>query len=188
MNESDLRTLLDNLDMSRASLHGWLHFCTFLVVFGVALEVAFVVWEYAEELHDFRRGIVHPPEKPGTLLLLLGLLGAGLVAVGVAGELYIDVQAGKVETEIRKVNELRVSLLSKEAGDANTSAKGAADASGKAQGKADSVAKQADELLRKYIAAKRDLLALRAKTAPRRLNKKNCFAEDWRNFLLKRFS
>jgi hypothetical protein len=122
MDESALKIILDNLDVSRSSLHGWLHFWTFLVVVGVVLEVVFVVWEYAEDIHDFRRGIMHPPEKPSVLLLVLGLLGAGLVAVGVAGELYIDVQAGKVETEIRKVNELRISLLTKEAGDAKTSA------------------------------------------------------------------
>jgi len=119
MDESALKTLLDNLEMSRASLHGWLDIWTFLVVVGVALEVVFVIWEYVEELHDFQRGIVHPPEKPRVLLFVLGLLGAGLVAVGVAGELYIDVQAGKVETEIRKANELRVSLLSKETANAN---------------------------------------------------------------------
>jgi len=117
MDESALKRLLDNLDISRSSLHGWLHFWTFLVVVGVALEVVFVVWEYAEDMHDFRRGIVHPPAKPSALLLVLGLLGAGLVAIGVAGELYIDVQAGRLETEIRKVNELRISLLMKEATD-----------------------------------------------------------------------
>lgn len=93
--------------MSRSSLHGWLHFWTFLVVVGVALEEFFVVKEYAAELRDFRRGIVHPPEKPSILLFRLGLLGAGLVAIGVAGELYVDVQAGKVETEIREANELQ---------------------------------------------------------------------------------
>ena len=82
MDESALKILLDNLEMSRSSLHGWLHFWTFLVVVGVALEVVFVIWEYRELLHDFRRGIVHPPEKPSVLLLVLGLLGAGLVAVG----------------------------------------------------------------------------------------------------------
>jgi hypothetical protein len=112
MTESALKTLLDNLERSRSSLHGWLHFWTFLVVVGVVLEVVFVVWEYAVELKDFKRGIVHPPEKPSILLLVLGLLGAGLVAVGVAGELYIDVKANSLETEIRKANEDRISLLS----------------------------------------------------------------------------
>lgn len=171
MDESALKTLLDTLEMSRSSLHGWLDFWTFLVVVGVVLEVFFVVKEHAEELHDFRRGIVHPPERPSMLLLVLGLLGAGLVAIGVAGELYIDVQAGKVETEIRKANEIRVSLLSTEAGDAKTSAEGAASAAsnakasaeaagiqaGRAQLKADAVANQADELTRKLLATKTQL-------------------------------
>lgn len=123
MDESALKILLDNLDRSQSSLHHWLHFWTFLVVVGVVMEVVFVVWEYAEDLYEFRRGIVRPPEKPSILLLILGLLGAGLVAVGVAGELYIDVQAGKLETQIRKANEDRFLLLSKEAGDAASSAK-----------------------------------------------------------------
>jgi hypothetical protein len=73
------------------------------------------------------------------LLLILGLLGAGLVAVGVAGELYIDVQAGKLETQIRKANEDRFLLLSKEAGDAASSAKTAHD-------EADAVKEETDEL------------------------------------------
>lgn len=168
MDESALKTLLDNLDKSSSSLHAWLHFWTFLVVVGVALEVVFVIWEYVEELHDFRRGIVHPPERPNILLFVLGLLGAGLVASGVAGELYVDVQAGKVETEIRKANELRVSLLLKEAGDAKTSAEGAAAASssaitsahkatieaGNAQEKASGARKEADSFEKDIVSAK----------------------------------
>jgi hypothetical protein len=149
MGESALKILLDNLDMSRSSLHAWLHIWTGMVVVGVTLEVLFVVWEYLELLHDFRRGIVHPPEKPNVLLLVLGLLGAGLVAVGVAGELYVDVKAGKIETEIREVNERRISLLST---------------------KADVVANKADDLLTKYEAAEGELIALKAKSLPRRLS------------------
>jgi hypothetical protein len=159
VNESDLKTLLDNLDkleLSRSSLHGWLHFWTFLVVVGVALEVVFVIWEYAEELHDFRRGIVHPPEKPNMLLFVLGLLGAGLVASGVAGELYIDVQAGKVETEIRKLNELRVSLLSKEAGDAKTSATEAEGAAKRARDQSDKATASASNALGLASGARRE--------------------------------
>jgi hypothetical protein len=64
MDESALKILLDNLDGSQSSLHHWLHFWTLLVVIGVVMEVVFVVWEYAEDLHEFRRGIVRPPEKP----------------------------------------------------------------------------------------------------------------------------
>lgn len=146
MDESALKILLANLDKSQSSLHGWLYFWTFLVGAGVALEVFFVVWEYVEQLHDFRRGFVHPPERPNTLLFVLGLLGAGLVAVGVAGELYVDVQADKVETEIRNANDLRISLLTKEAGDAKVSAEAAALAASRAATSADTVQKQADAL------------------------------------------
>ncbi|HXP68804.1 MAG TPA: hypothetical protein VOA88_05930 [Candidatus Dormibacteraeota bacterium] len=172
MDESALKILLDNLERSRSSLHGWLDFWTLLVVVGVALEVVFVIWEYAEDLHDFRRGIVHPPEKPIILLFVLGLLGAGLVAVGVAGELYIGVKAGQVETEIRKANELRISLLSKEAGDAAASAttahkeaEAAKDAAGKAQQRAGAVATQTDELNRNLRDAKMQLEAVDVKRA-----------------------
>jgi len=143
MDESALKILLDNLEMSRSSLHGWLLFWTFLVVLGVALELVFVVKEYIDQSHDFRRGIIHSPEKPSTMLFVSGLLGAGLVAIGVAGELYIDVQAGKVETEIRKANELRAALLSKEASDAKTSAEGAAKAASEAKASAKVIGEQA---------------------------------------------
>jgi hypothetical protein len=170
MDDSALKTILDNLDSYRSSLDGWLSFWTLLAVIGVVLEVVFVICEYRKELHEFRQGInnfglgiAHPPEKPSLLLFVLGMLGAGLVAAGVSGELYISVQAGKVETEIRKVNEQRVSLLSREAGDAKDSAKGAASASasakasaeaagvaaGKAQQKVVALAKQADDAQKK---------------------------------------
>ena len=157
MEESALKTLLDNLDISRSSLHAWLHFWTFLVVVGVALEVIFVVWEYREQLHDWQHGIVHPPEKPNILLFVLGLLGAGLVATGVAGELYVDVQAGKVETEIRKANDRRVSLLSEEAGDAAKSAKTAHDEASAVKGIADAARKDAEDALAKAQIAQREL-------------------------------
>jgi hypothetical protein len=91
----------------------------------VALEVVFVVWEYVEELHDFRRGLVHPPERPSRLLFFLGLLGAALVAIGVAGELYAESKIETVETGIPKANDELFLLLSKEAGDAEKSAKAA---------------------------------------------------------------
>ena len=137
MDESALKILLDNLETSRASLDWWLGFWTLLVVVGVVFEVAFVVWEYVDELHEFRRGEVHPPRKPSTAVFALELLGAGLVAIGVSGELYIEAKIGAVETEIRKTNDLRALLLSKEAGDAKTSADGAAAAASRANNAAD---------------------------------------------------
>src|SRR5207245_3451260 len=97
MTESDLRRLLSNLEIGRASLHGWLHFWTFLVVVGVALEVISLVWEYRNELNDFKRGEIHAPDRPSLLLFAIGFLGIALVVAGVSGELYIDVKAEMIE-------------------------------------------------------------------------------------------
>lgn len=160
MDESALKTLLDSLENSRSSLDSRLDIWTFLVVLGVIIEVVFVVWEYVEKLRDFKRGEVHPPEKPSKVRFVLELIGAAFVAIGVAGELYVDAQIGTVETEIRSANDRRASLLSKEAGDAKNSALEAASAafrandeagqaiakSGEAEEKADFVSKETDAL------------------------------------------
>jgi hypothetical protein len=137
--ESALRSSLASLDTCNSSLHWWLGFWTFLVAFGVALEVVFVVWEYLEELHDLRRCLIHPPKRPTTALFVLGLLGAGLVAAGVSGEFWKESQIATVETCIRKGNDTLFLLLSKEAGDASASATTAhkeADAAGVVAGNA----------------------------------------------------
>ena len=97
MDESALKVLISNLEGSRATLDSWLFVFTLLVVVGVVLEVVFVIWEYRDELHDWRRGIIHPPEKPSIALLVFGLFGAGLVAIGVTGELYIGAKIGAKE-------------------------------------------------------------------------------------------
>jgi hypothetical protein len=127
MDESALKVLISNLEGSRATLDSWLFVFTLFVVVGVVLEVVFVIWEYRDELHDWRRGIVHPPEKPSIALLVFGLFGAGLVATGVAGELYIGAKIGAKETSIREANDQRASLLSKLAGDAAQSGRTAHD-------------------------------------------------------------
>ena len=151
--ESALRSSLANLDECNSSLHWWLGFWTFLVALGVVLEVVFVAWEYLDELHDFRRGIIHAPDRPQTVLFVLGLLGAGLVAAGVSGEFWKESQIATVETCIRKGNDALFLLLSKEAGDAKlsaasaeASAKEADIAAGKAQEKVGAVAKRAEDI------------------------------------------
>lgn len=145
--ESALRRALASFDDFGSTLHWWLGFWTFLVALGVVLEVVFVVWEYWEEMHDFRRGVIHAPEIPNTALFVLGLLGAGLVAAGVSGELWEESQIAKQETCIRKGNDALFLLLSKEASDAATSARTArseAEASGKEAGKAQKKAEKAE--------------------------------------------
>jgi hypothetical protein len=139
MDELALRTLVASLEASRSSDHWWLEFCTALVAIGVLFEVIFVLWEYVDELHDFRRGVVHTPEKPSMLLFAVGLLGAGLVAIGVAGEFRFEARIESKETHIRKANDELFLLLSKQAGEAAASAKTAHD-------EADAVKTETDEL------------------------------------------
>jgi hypothetical protein len=121
--ESTIRGALASLDGPSSSLHWWLNFWTIAVALGVVLEVAFVIWEYRDELHDFRRGVVHPPERPKTLLFVVGLVGAALVAAGVSGEVWEGIQIVKLETCTRKGNDALFLILSKEAGDAAESAR-----------------------------------------------------------------
>ncbi|MGB9336316.1 MAG: hypothetical protein WCB14_15005 [Candidatus Acidiferrales bacterium] len=132
MDESALRSALASLEACSSSLHFWLEVGTFAVALGVALDTVFVVWEYLEDLHDYRRGIIHSPERPKLMLFLLGFLGAGLVAIGVSGEFLAESRIATVETCIRTGNDALFMLLSKEAGDAAKSATTAHDESDKA--------------------------------------------------------
>jgi hypothetical protein len=123
MDESALRRVIAGLEASRSSFNWWLEFFTLLVVIGVVVEFVFVIWEYQEDLRDFRRGIVLPPDKPSVWLLVFGVFGASLVAIGVAGEFYEESKIEVVETKIRQANDELYLLLSKEAGIAAISAK-----------------------------------------------------------------
>src|SRR5208337_1415523 len=116
MDESTLKSLLENLEKCRSSLDSQLTVFTWLVVIGVSLEVIFIIWEYRDELHDWGRGFVHPPYMPNRIKLLLELLGTGLVVTGVAGELWAEAKIGAVETKIRKANGDLVLSLEQKAG------------------------------------------------------------------------
>src|SRR5271166_1013692 len=162
MDESTLKVLISNLERSRATLDSWLFVFTLFVVVGVVLEVVFVIWEYRDELHDWRRGIVHPPEKPSVALLIFGLLGAGLVAIGVTGELYIGAKIGAKETSIREANDQRASLLSKLAGDAAKSAKTAHDEAAAAKKDSNEAKTEASNSLSLTRSARREVRQLRS--------------------------
>jgi hypothetical protein len=123
MDESALRSALASVNECGSSLHWELRAWTFLVVLGVALEIVFVVWEYVEDLHDFRRGIVRPPDRPNLLLFVLGFVGAALVAVGVSGEFSAEAKIATLETCIRKGDDALSLLLSKESANAEATAK-----------------------------------------------------------------
>jgi len=45
-----------------------------------------------DKIHPYEN---HLPKRPNVSLLILALLGTALIVIGVAGELYVDVRAGK---------------------------------------------------------------------------------------------
>jgi hypothetical protein len=71
--------------------------------------------EYRHEQKAFNRGIIRPPDKPNVWLFVFGILGAGLVAIGVAGEFWIHVKAGKLEADMREANRQLVALVDERA-------------------------------------------------------------------------
>jgi hypothetical protein len=165
MNESILKALIEGLEKSRASLDYWLMFWTWLVVIGVLLEVIFVILDHFDALEDWRQGKLNPPfspSKPKVWRLFIELFGAGLVALGVAGELAIDARIGGIERQIKEANGNRVLILQREAGEAKQSALDAANASRNAitdSAKASDVArlarKEADSFEHDIVAAKK---------------------------------
>jgi hypothetical protein len=110
MDSSTLFARLNNLESSWSSYDSWLKFWIALVVVGVAIELVVVVKEYRDDRHEWSRGIIRPPDRPSGWLLFWNLLGAGFVAIGVAGEFAIHLKAGKVETDIRSVTRELVAI------------------------------------------------------------------------------
>jgi hypothetical protein len=111
MDELTLLNKLKSLDIRWSLLDGWLKFWILLVVIGVCVELVVILVEYFEELHDFRRGILHAPDSPSRRLLFFALLGAGLVAFGVAGEFGVHIKAGRVETDMRDTTSSLVAIV-----------------------------------------------------------------------------
>jgi hypothetical protein len=122
MDSSALFAKLNNLENSWSSLDAWLKFWIVLVVIGVSIELIVVVKEYRDDRNEWARGIIRPPDRPSRWLLFWSLLGAGLVAIGVAGELAIHLKAGKVETDIRSVTRQLVAVANAEASKADARA------------------------------------------------------------------
>jgi hypothetical protein len=118
MDTSTLASALDNLEKSSSSLDGWLNFWTILVVVGVAVELVVLLSEYTHDWSEFKRGTIHSPERPSVLIFGLGFLGAGMVAIGVAGEFRVHVKAGKIESDMRSASRELVALADREAKDA----------------------------------------------------------------------
>jgi hypothetical protein len=120
--ELALKKELSRLESSWSSLDSWLNFWTLMVVIGVAVELVVIVVEHRHAMHDFERGIMRPPDRPSRLLLALGLLGAGMVAIGVAGEFSVHIRAGRIETDMRDATVRLVGIAEGRASEANQKA------------------------------------------------------------------
>lgn len=174
-----LRDQLNNLEALRSSLHSLFRFWEWMVVLGLVIDLIVIVKEFRDDWQDFRRGEIHAPERPNTLILILGLLGTGLIAFGISRELSIDSRIEGVETQIRGVNEQlfgRISQEAEEASSASATAKSdaktaneqvdaAKKVSGEAQTKADAATKRADELNNQLATTEKQLEAVEAKRA-----------------------
>jgi hypothetical protein len=63
MDELALRTLLNNFEASRSSLHGLLHIFTWFVVVGLAFDLFVIIKEFRDDWGEFRYGQIHPYEN-----------------------------------------------------------------------------------------------------------------------------
>jgi vacuolar-type H+-ATPase subunit H len=158
--EFALKVQLISQETLRASLSAWLDFWTYLIVVGVALEIIDWVWEYASNLKDFWRGVIHTPEEPSFVKFSIGLMAIALVVTGVAGEWYLQVRIGEAESKIEQIaDSLEESTSSKlrdtvrDVGDTKTAAKQSAVAAeqasvqaGIARRRAEAIGKQATQL------------------------------------------
>ena len=131
-----LETAIKALEKSLDSLGVWLAVWTALVVVGLIVE-------FAEDLRELIT------ERPFKWRLLRTMVGGLLITIGVAGELFIQFRASKVETEIRTDSQQVEALLNKQAADAN---KEAADA----RNEAGNAIKQAAQATRDASVARRD--------------------------------
>ena len=109
MDISSLERLASNLERSLDSWGFWLTISTLAVVIGL-------VFEYWYEVKRLVR------ERPFRWKAFQELMGAVLVTVGVAGELFIQAKSSKIETAIRDVNHNIEASLNKQAGDAKREA------------------------------------------------------------------
>lgn len=149
MDESALVSTLTTLEKSWSGLDWWLNFWTAVVVIGVAVELIVLIAEYTHDWRDFRRGIIHSPEKPSMVIFGLGFLGAALVAIGVAGEFRIHTKAGKIEADMRDKTGQLVAIVDARAqtaeSDNETLQQRLQNQEEKARGRANELAKEAED-------------------------------------------
>lgn len=110
MDLPQLESAIKALEKSLDSLSVWLTVWTALVVLGLGVELA----------DDLKKVVKERPMEWTKHLLVIG--GGLLITIGVAGELFVQFKASKVETVLRADSHQVEALLNKQAADANKEA------------------------------------------------------------------
>jgi hypothetical protein len=122
-----------SLKTTEGSSGGWEIFawvCSVVVAIGVAAEIVGIVWEYRDDLNDWRRGVIRPPHRPSfKRFFWFEVLATVLVVAGVFGEAWASKELASINSQLRsKTSELRadsdqlLALVTQEAGSAAKSA------------------------------------------------------------------
>jgi hypothetical protein len=162
MDLSALQREISGLESSLDSIEFWLFLSTLAVVVGLLVEYWFPLWELIEALR----------KRPFPWKLVLEIVGGVLVTIGVAGELWFQSRASKVETTLRSDSHQIEGILNKQAADAQGEA---AEARKEAEGFESQIAdaERGAEQLRKDAEGERlARVTIEAKVAWRHLTEK----------------
>ena len=136
MDLSELERRIASLEHSLDSWESCLTFFTLLVVIGLIFEY----WHEIKEIFDRL-----PKKEKLEWKHKFAVLGAFLVTVGVAGELYVEFKASGIQTDLRIANNAEFTALGKLTSNAQTSADQAADAASRAGASANIARKDASD-------------------------------------------
>ena len=113
---------------------------TRIVVVGLFLELPELAYEIGfiirATIERWKLHITFPERHAPDLVRVVAFIGWFLIVGGVVGEWYTELKVNEADVGIEDLNDAQVTAAQKEAGDAQTSAKGAADAASRANGEA----------------------------------------------------
>jgi hypothetical protein len=109
---SSIAALESSLKTTEGSSGGWETFawiCSVAVAVGVAAEIVGIVGEYRDDLKDWQRGIVRPPDCPSfARFFWFEILATVIVVGGVFGEAWASKELASINNQLRmKTSELR---------------------------------------------------------------------------------
>lgn len=168
--ESSLKTV--GQSSGRWETVAWV--CSIVVALGVAAEIIGIVWEYRDDLRDWRRGIIRPPDRPSSKKLWFEIAATLLVVAGIFGEAGASLELASINSQLRSItSELRaksdqlLALVTQVAGDAATNAQRAKDRADEVGGTADNLRRQLAAEVTVELAARHREAELEKSIAPR---------------------